>query len=237
MALVAANVRVGVTGGVYRAPLGTALPTDATSPIPAEFLDVGYIHEDGVTQSQETDTEDIVAWQNGDVVRKVQTSHDLTFTVPMIETKAITLGLYYNDDAATDSTFQVTGAQATHYAWIIDVVDGDHVVRMCLPDGQVTEKGEVTYQNSEAVSYEITLSAYPDVDGVKAYGYVSGGAEPTPPPAWTATTAYAAGDQVTLSGGEVLEADNAGTSGTTEPTPPAVGGTVVDGDITWTRIS
>lgn len=58
-----------------------------------------------------------------------------------------------------------------------------------------------------------------------------------PSPAWAATTAYALGDRVTLTGGEVLEADNAGTSGSTEPTPPAVSGTVVDGDITWTRIS
>lgn len=60
----------------------------------------------------------------------------------------------------------------------------------------------------------------------------------TPPPAWTASTAYALNDQVTLTGGEVLKATVAGTSGTTEPAAPAsVGGTVVDGGVTWERIS
>lgn len=58
------------------------------------------------------------------------------------------------------------------------------------------------------------------------------------PPLWTASTAYSVGDQVTLTGGAVLQATVAGTSGTTEPTAPAsVGGTVVDGGVTWERVS
>lgn len=57
-------------------------------------------------------------------------------------------------------------------------------------------------------------------------------------PLWKASTAYALGDFVTLSGGAVLEATTAGTSGTVEPVAPAeVGGTVVDGGVTWTRRS
>lgn len=60
----------------------------------------------------------------------------------------------------------------------------------------------------------------------------------TPPAAWAASTAYSVGDQVSLTGGAVLQATVAGTSGTTEPTAPAsVGGTVTDGTVTWERIS
>jgi hypothetical protein len=62
-----------------------------------------------------------------------------------------------------------------------------------------------------------------------AYGYVQ---------PWAATTAYASGDKVSLSGGAVVEATTAGTSGSTEPAAPAtVGGTVTDGTVTWTRRS
>lgn len=58
------------------------------------------------------------------------------------------------------------------------------------------------------------------------------------PVAWAASTAYTVGQAVTLTGGEVLDATVAGTSGATEPTAPAtVGGTVVDGSVTWTRRS
>lgn len=55
--------------------------------------------------------------------------------------------------------------------------------------------------------------------------------------AWVATTAYALGDRVTLSGGEVLEAIVAGTSGSGSPTAPAAyGGTVTDGTVEWIRV-
>lgn len=55
-------------------------------------------------------------------------------------------------------------------------------------------------------------------------------------PAWVATTAYAVGARVTITGA-TLEATVAGTSGSTEPTAPAsVGGTVTDGTVTWKRI-
>lgn len=58
-----------------------------------------------------------------------------------------------------------------------------------------------------------------------------------PPPAWAASTAYSVGDRVSLSGGAVLEATVAGTSGTTAPTAPGVGNTVVDGSVTWQQVS
>ena len=73
MALVADNVRVAVTGGVYVGAIGTATPANATAPVDAKLKDLGYISEDGVTQSIDSDTSEIKAWQNGDVVRVIQT--------------------------------------------------------------------------------------------------------------------------------------------------------------------
>lgn len=58
-----------------------------------------------------------------------------------------------------------------------------------------------------------------------------------PPAAWEATTAYVVGDRVRLSGGAILEATEAGTSGASAPTAPAVGATVEDGTVTWRRIA
>lgn len=60
----------------------------------------------------------------------------------------------------------------------------------------------------------------------------------TTAPVWAATTSYDLYDDVSLSTGQTLEATTAGTSGAAEPTAPAaVGGTVVDGSVTWTRRS
>lgn len=54
--------------------------------------------------------------------------------------------------------------------------------------------------------------------------------------AWAATTDYVVGNRVTNSTG-VLQATTEGTSAGSAPTNPAsVGGTVVDGTVTWVRI-
>jgi len=57
-------------------------------------------------------------------------------------------------------------------------------------------------------------------------------------PAWAATTAYLLGATVKHTGGQRLKAVVAGTSAGTIPTAPAgIGQTVVDGTVTWQRIS
>lgn len=85
-------------------------------------------------------------------------------------------------------------------------------VILALPEG-----GEVNTRLTTDWEFEIVGSPY------RAY-------------AWAANTAYAAGTDIRLSGGQILDATVAGTSGATEPAPPAaVGDTVVDGTVTWTR--
>lgn len=55
--------------------------------------------------------------------------------------------------------------------------------------------------------------------------------------AWAATTAYSLGQNVSVAGG-ILEVTTAGTSGASAPTlPGAIGGTVSNGTVTFTRIS
>ncbi|MBN1130282.1 MAG: hypothetical protein JXA71_14920 [Chitinispirillaceae bacterium] len=51
---------------------------------------------------------------------------------------------------------------------------------------------------------------------------------------WQASTAYAAGDVIELSGGEMLRCTIGGTSGSSEPgVPGALRATVADGSVTW----
>jgi hypothetical protein len=168
----ASNVMVGVTGGAYVAPEGTTLPTNTTASLNAAFEEVGYISEDGLTQSISEDITDLKAWQNGDVVRKIQTSHDLTYAFTMIETSEVTLETYYGNYAA--GAVEITGEQLPHKSWVIEVADGDDDLRIVIPDGQITERGDLVFQNGDAVGYQVTITCFPDDDGVKAYQYVSG---------------------------------------------------------------
>lgn len=175
MALTASNVRVGVTGAVFAAPAGTTLPTDAVSAINAAFVDVGYVSEEGVATATATETNDITAWQNGDIVRKVQTAHDFTVAFTMIETNAKSLELYYGNytggPGGASAVVQVKGVQGYRGRFVINVIDDQEEIRIVIPDGQVTERGDVTYVNGDAVSYPVTITCYPDSSAVKAYIY------------------------------------------------------------------
>lgn len=168
----AANVLVGVTGSVYVAPTGTALPTTVDGALNAAFDDVGYISEEGVVTSTSTDTNDIKAWQNGDTVRRVQTAHDYSVAFTMLETNPTALELYYgNFTTGTNGEVQVTGEQGYRGAFVVNVVDDDNLIRIVIPDGQVTEKQDVSYVNADPLSYGVTITCYPDASGVKAYIY------------------------------------------------------------------
>jgi len=52
---------------------------------------------------------------------------------------------------------------------------------------------------------------------------------------WQAATSYPAGTIVRLSTNEILEVTVAGISGSSQPSPPDIGETVVDGTVIWLR--
>lgn len=170
MATDANNVNVAVTGGVYFAPTGTALPTDTTTALNVAFLEVGFLGESGVVQSIGDTTSVIKAWQNAAVIRRIQTEHTLQLNFTMIETNPNSLAAYYGNYVAKVS--QIKAGVLAHRAWILNVVDGADKIRVVVPDGQIVERGDVQYVNGSEIGYPVTLECYPQVSTeVKAYIY------------------------------------------------------------------
>lgn len=168
MALTSGSVRVGVTGSIALAPENTVDPGDATSALIAPWISVGYISEDGVTEANTLESDDIKAWQNAETVRKVITSQETTYGFTMIETNAEALGLFYGKTVAPSDVSHVIGGDiGGKYAVCLTIVDGTEVIRRWVPSAEVTERGEVTFGSTDALGYEVTMTAYPvsDVDG------------------------------------------------------------------------
>lgn len=173
------------TGGVLIASLGTALPTTPSTAPNVAFISAGYIGEDGVTEAGERSTEKIKAW-GGDIVKIVQTEHSLTYALTFIETLAAkVLQTVYGDanvttTAATASSgtihaVKVTGEPLPRKSFVLEVKDGLAKIRIVIPDGQITEVGEITYSDEEVIGYAVTIECYPDATGVKAYKYLDNG--------------------------------------------------------------
>lgn len=175
----AASVAVGKpkgSGAVFVAPLGTALPIDASKPLDSKYACLGYVSEDGVTNTVETETEDIKAW-GGETVRTVRTSRKETFTMSFIESNMDVLKLVYGTANVSGTsmdalTVKHTNAENERLQFVIEVVLTDQrIKRMVIPVGQVTEVGEISYKDDEAIAYECTISTFPDTSGTNVYEY------------------------------------------------------------------
>ncbi|MEC4616195.1 hypothetical protein [Tsukamurella tyrosinosolvens] len=175
----------GQAGGVFRFPLGTILPTDASSPlpvIPGWDPRVSGCSEDGFVTSTKRDIERKKDW-NGDKVRAIQTGKDDTAKCTFIEPKSPAM----KELVFGASNVTVTAATASHgtqiasvsnsltlehYAYVVETWDGNDKNRMCIPDAQATEIGDDQKAGSKDWSVrEITFDLYPDLAGNTYYEY------------------------------------------------------------------
>lgn len=187
MANNAANVQIGkpnIGGGVWVGAAGATLPTSATSAIDtAVFACAGYCSEDGVTNSSSISTQDIKAW-GGDIVASPLTEKKDTFKFKFIEAgNGVVLKLVNNDANVTGTivsgiTVKVNAQDKVPHAFIIDMQVGTNILkRITIPNGKITEVGDIVYKDGEAVGYEVTITAFPDTAGNTHYEYIVEGAQ------------------------------------------------------------
>lgn len=165
----ATAVRIATTGAVFVDLTGTAsAPTDAKGDPGTGWTGTGYLSEDGITFSEERDSTSIQAWQNGDTVRTTQSSFETTISFEFLESSPVVHELFYgnNTEAASLGTVEMTGAMRPTLPWLIDVIDGLHLVRYVIGAAQITEVGDQQYVSSDAIKFPVTLTVYRGSDGV-----------------------------------------------------------------------
>lgn len=174
----AAKPKVG--GAMYVAPAGTALPTDATTALAEAFRSLGYISEDGLTNSNSPESDDIKAW-GGDIVLTPITGRPDTYSVKLIESLNVdVLKMVYGDDNVTGTletgiTVKANATDLEEHPIVVDMILRNGVLkRICIPSAKVSEIGEIVYTDADASGYELTLSCQPDADGNTHYEYIKG---------------------------------------------------------------
>lgn len=186
------NGKPVVTGGVLNGPLGATVPTDATTAIDPSIKALGYVSEDGLQPEGERSTNTVRDWA-GDVIAQLQTEHSsrFTFTLYGVFDEDVLKAVFGSDAVtvtpATETTgtlFEVveTGDELPHSTWVFDVRGtSGKKTRIVIPDGQPSSVTEGPLVAGELQSFTLTVEAFKDEAGVKAYRFYDDGVFATAP--------------------------------------------------------
>lgn len=191
MANTVENVSFGkpkVSGAIYRGLLGEGLtlPTDATTALDSDFKCLGYVSEDGLTNSTENSDDGIKAW-GGDTVLITDDARKDTFKFKLIEilNEDVLKAVYVDDNvtvaAATTTTpksitIKANNKEQPECCWVVEMLLRDgNPKRIVIPKGKITEIGDIVYKDDEAVGYDLTISADADSNGNTHYEYMTVG--------------------------------------------------------------
>lgn len=175
-----------IAGSVFRAATTATKPTDATSSLGAAFTALGYVSEDGVTNGNNPETEQVKAW-GGDVVLNTLTGKEDTFKFKLLEALNVdVLSAVYGSSnvsgtLATGITVKAKSDDLEESMYVIDMILKNNVLkRIVIPNATISEVSEISYKDADAVGYEITIMATPDASGYTHYEYIKQSSSPTP---------------------------------------------------------
>ena len=160
--------------------VGTAedvsLPKDAKSEIGTGFKSLGYISEDGITATTDTDSEDYTDW-GGNVIKSALTSFSESYQVSFLESRESVLKVVYGEanvenDEAGCITVKHNGHFTEERSYVFESLVTDTLIkRTVIPRGSILERDDVAENASDLLAYTPTIKALPDSNGNTSYTY------------------------------------------------------------------
>lgn len=140
---------------------------------------LGYIGEDGLTFTTDTDTNDITEW-GGTTVSSELASYAESLQVPFLESRESVLGAVFGDANVTVSGATTTVRHNNQFTqphvYVFDsVISPTKVRRSIIPLGRIFERDDLTLNNSDVAAYTPTIKCMPftgyDGDGYRDFVY------------------------------------------------------------------
>lgn len=166
-----------ITGGAFSAPLGTALPTDAKTELTEDYVNLGYVSDDGTTNSISETTKDVKSWGNT-VVNTTVTEFTDTKKLTLIESvNPVVLKEVHGQNNVTGDLKSglkvvVSGGTREYRTYVFDMITGNYLRRIIYPEAIITSVGDIVYKSEDSVAYECTIKAREDSSGSTHHEYI-----------------------------------------------------------------
>ncbi|MBB1253170.1 phage tail protein [Streptomyces sp. OF3] len=170
---------IGANGGGWVAPVGSSSPASPLEQPVAPWEPLGAISDDGLVYGFDEDSQSFTPWGLTSPFRTTITQSVRTFQLTLWETSRVAVqSVMYRMDAADlapDSGTGITSFAETaspvpdRRAWWFLVMDGDTAKGFYVPQGEVSDRSDVTFKQDEMSGYQITVTAYPDDAGNTVY--------------------------------------------------------------------
>lgn len=160
------------SGYIWVAPLGTAIPTNATTELASAFVGLGYLSEDGLTEPASFEPGDDIVAAGGDTVAQADPTFSKTWTGTCIEAlNEDLLKVAYGSSNVTvtpagesDGTITVKeqAGDLEHHVIVIDeMLKGGRKRRNVMADATFLITGDISHVHTALVNFEFTITAYP----------------------------------------------------------------------------
>ncbi|MGW2228285.1 phage tail tube protein [Streptomyces formicae] len=168
---------IGANGGGWVADTGTTAPASPLVQPIAPWEPLGAISDDGLTYGFDEDSQEFTPWGLTSPFRTQITKSVRTFKVTLWETARVAVqSVMYRLPAAElepvgglTSFAETASPVPDRRAWWFLVMDGDTAKGFYVPQGEVSDRSDVTFKQDEMSGYEITVTAYPDEAGNTVY--------------------------------------------------------------------
>lgn len=157
------NINVAVTANIsWDIPEAVAVIAADTALTGA--ITGNYTGDEGIEVSSDMSTTDIRAHQDMALVRTIVTDAKATYHFVFLENTPAIRSLWFGSTEVSGK-IQWKPGKTKRTSWAIDAIDTGingqtTTTRHYLPDAEVTEVDSLTYSNSDATRYGITLTAY-----------------------------------------------------------------------------
>ncbi|TVL89738.1 phage tail protein [Streptomyces sp. SAJ15] len=168
---------IGANGGGWVAATGTAAPASPLVQPVSPWEPLGAISDDGLVFGFDEDSQQFTPWGLTSPFRTTITQSVRTFQLTLWETARVAVqSLMFRIDAAElapvsglTSFAETASPIPDRRAFWFAVFDGDTARGFYVPQGEISDRSDVTFKQDEMSGYEVTITAYPDAAGNTVY--------------------------------------------------------------------